>query len=234
MKVWVNSVLSVLFFNPSDIPDKAAFVSGFRDRTKVFDGDPMILPIGNAPPNVPRIAMKSRDGSHVCEVGLDRLSFAYNDTKNRRAAIDTIYPEYRQTLDRVVQAALAGISSPIQRLGFVTRHIVETGPGASGWFRSVYLHSDRVPEAFEAHLNLLHRFEMEAFHVNRWLKIRTLRDQQNPDVDPAVGVEIDINTIPEKGGVFDRSTVMAFYLEGFDRAEKDLQEYVLDFASEEG
>ena len=228
MQISVGSLLSVLFYSPHDIPNKAAFVSNFLDYTTVFDADPMILPIGNAPPPVPRIVMKSRDDRYVCEVALDRLSFAYHDAHQQRRTLDSLYPEYRDILHHVALAALAGINVPIVRLGFVSRHLIEMDGGANEWLRQTYLREDRLPVAYETHLNMLHRFEMESFHVNRWVKIMTLRDQNDPERDPALTVEIDINTFPEDTVRFDRSAILAFYLDGFDRAEKDLKTFVTD------
>ena len=234
VKVSVNSILSVLFFPPRDIPNKADFVSRFIEHTTVFDADPMILPIGQAPPPVPRIAMKSRDGRYVCEVSLDRLSFAYHDTRKQQRPLEGIYPEYREVLHHVILATLAGLRPSVVRLGFVTRNLVECGEGANEWLRQTYLRPDRLPAGYETHVHILHRLEMESFRVNRWLKIWSLRDQADPERDPAVAVEIDINTLPEREGRFDRSAILAFFLEGFDRAEKDLKTYVLDLlASDE-
>jgi hypothetical protein len=227
MLVSVNSILSVLFFRPYDIANKASFVNAFLEHTKAFDGDPMILPIGNAPPPVPRIVLKNREGSFVCEVALDRLNFSYVDVANRKRSLESLYPEYRKILDLVTQAAVAGVPSPVIRMGFVTRHLIETGEGANLWFRDTYLNTQRLPAAWETHLNFLERFEMESFPVNRWIKMRTLRDQQNPEVDPAVLAEIDINTFAENAGPYDHSAILAFYLEGFARAEEDLRTYVL-------
>jgi hypothetical protein len=229
MQVSVSSILSVLFFAPRDVANKAAFVSHFTEATKVFDADPMILPIGNAPPQVPRIVMKSRDGRYVCEVALDRLSFAYHDAKKQKRTLESLYPEYRDVLHHVIVAAMAGLSCPIVRLGFVTRHLIELGDGANEWLRQTYLRLERVPAAHETHLHLLHRLPMESASVNRWIKIWTLRDQQNAERDPALAVEIDINTIPEANRRFDRSEIVAFFLDAFDRAEKDLKAYTLDF-----
>jgi len=235
MQVSASQILSVMFFPPRDIPNKATFVSNFLDYTEVFDADPMILPIGNAPPPVPRIVLKSRDERYACEVALDRVSFAYNDTRNQRRTLDALYPEYREILHHVVLATLAGIGSPIVRLGFVTRHLVEIGESANEWLRQSYLRTERLPTAYETHLNLLHRFEMESFRVNRWIKLWTVRDPNDPERDPAVMVEIDINTFPEESARFDRAAILAFYLDAFDRAEKDLRAYALDYlAKDEG
>lgn len=232
MQVSTSQILSVLFFPPHDIPNKAAFVSNFIEYTKVFDADPMILPMTNAPPPVPRVVLKSRDERFACEVALDRLNFVYNDTLNQRRSLDSLYPEYREILHHVVLGALAGFNVPILRLGFVTRHVVATGDGANEWFCQTYLRPDRLPAAYETHLNMLHRFEMDSFQVNRWIKLWTLRDQADAAHDPAVAVEIDINTFPENTTPFDRAAILSFYLEGFDRAGKDLKAYVLDFLGE--
>ena len=224
----VRSILSVLFFPPRDIPHKAAFVNNFLEYTKVFDADPMILPIGNAPPPVPRIQMKSRDGRFGCEVALDRLSFAFNDVRNEKPTLDALYPKYRDVLNHVVLATLSGIGAPVVRLGFVTRHLLELSEGANEWLRETYLRTDRLPVAFETHVHLLHRLKMESFPVNRWLKIWTVREQDAPERDSAVVVEIDVNTLPEQDQPFDRSTILAFFLDAFALTEQDLKAYVLD------
>ncbi|KPL06105.1 hypothetical protein AMJ85_10670 [candidate division BRC1 bacterium SM23_51] len=229
MQVSVSSILSVLFFAARDIPNKAEFVSNFLEYTKVFDADPMILPIRNAPPPVPRITMKSRDGRYVCEVGLDRLSFAHHDVGKQKPTLDDLYPKYRDTLHHVILGTLAGIASPIVRLGFVTRHLVELGEGANEWLRQTYLRTDRLPGAYETHLNMLHRIELESFRANRWIKVWTLRDQQHPERDPAVAVEIDINTPPNEKRAFDRSAILAFFLDAFAQTEQDLKTFVLAF-----
>lgn len=227
--MFTESVVSVLFFQPRDIPNKAAFVSNFIEYTKVFDADPMILPITNAPPPVPRIAMKSRDGRFVCEVALDRLSFAQHDVAGKRQTLEQIYPQYRELLNRVVLAAMAGLASPVVRLGFVTRHIAELGRSANEWLREAYLRAESLPPAHETQLGFLHRFEMESFAVNRWVRIRTLREKKDPSHDWALSVEIDINTPPEAGRRFDRAAILAFFLEAFDRAERDLRSHLPDF-----
>lgn len=233
MQVSVRSVLSVLFFPPRDIANKAAFVSNFQDYAKVFDADPMILPIGNAPPQVPRITMKSRDGRYACEVALDRLSFAYNDATDEKPTLEALYPKYRDILNHVVLATLSGVGSPIVRLGFVTRHLLEIGGGANEWLRDTYLRADRLPEAFETHVNLLHRISMESFQVNRWLKIFSVREQREPQTDSGVAVEIDVNTIPEPERQYDRSAILSFFLDAFALSEKDLKAYVLDLLDAE-
>ncbi len=227
METFVQSILSALFFPPRDIPNKAAFVSGFLEQTRVFDADPMILPMGNAPPPVPRIVMKSRDERYTCEIALEHLHFIYNDTRQQRRTLDSLYPEYRETLHRAVVAAMAGIGAPIVRLGFVTRHIIEPGESANQWMRKTYLQGSRIPEAFETHLHVLHRFEMEAFRVNRWIKLWTLRDPQHPENDPAAMLEMDVNTLPEPGVQFDRSAIVDFYLNAFDQTEKGVKQFLL-------
>ncbi len=227
METFVHSILSALFFPPRDIANKAAFVSGFLEQTRVFDGDPMILPMGNAPPPVPRIVMKSRDERYACEIALEHLHFTYNDTRQQRRTLDSLYPEYRDVLHRVVVAALAGIGAPVMRLGFVTRHVIEPGESANEWMRQNYLQGDRIPAAFETHLHLLQRFEMETFRVNRWIKLWTLRDPQQPEKDPAAMMEVDVNTIPEPGAQFDRSAIVDFYLNAFDQTEKDVRQFLV-------
>jgi len=233
MQVSVGSIVSVLFFPPRDIPNKAAFVSNFLDYTKVFDADPMILPIGNAPPPVPRIAMKSRDGRYACEVALDRMSFTYQGAGKEKRTLDSLYPPYRDILHKVIVAALASLGAPIVRLGFVTRHLVEIEGSSNEWMRESYLRADRLPPADETHLNFLHRLEMESFKVNRWIRIRTLREKNPPHNDTALAVEIDINTLPDRTARFDRSAIVGFFLDAFHAAQEDLQSYVLDFFGEE-
>jgi len=86
MDFYVSNLQTAIFITNLDFSNKIGFISQLNQETdNLFDGDPIILPIPNdAPPEVPRIILKSQDDSYTLNLCQNRVDLFYNerDLKN--------------------------------------------------------------------------------------------------------------------------------------------------------
>lgn len=194
------------FFGAIDIRDPLEVGHGVRSATgDLLDGEPLMLPLpSDAPSEIPRIVLKSKDERYSCNVSGDRLDLFYRDKKPSRRWID-LRDEYFQHLCAISHTLAETLRTTITRLGSIAEFEVPTSTSPSLTIRRTYLKEGILPGEKEIQLAVLQQQSWEAVEINRWVRLRGKEEES------VLRVVIDINTIPEKKYDFDVASTESFY-----------------------
>ena len=187
----------------------------------LLDGEPLVLPLpSDAPSEIPRIVLKSKDERYSCNVSGDRLDLFYRDKKPSQKWID-LRDEYFQHLSAISHTLVETLRTTITRLGSIAEFEVPISTSPSLTIRKAYLKEGILPGEHEIQLGVLHRESWETIEINRWLRLR------GKEGESALRVVIDINTIPEKKYDFDVEGIESFYNQVSNFFIADLEKIVL-------
>lgn len=171
----------------------------------LLDGEPLVLPLpSDAPSEIPRIVLKSKDERYSCNVSGDRIDLFYRDKKPSRKWIE-LRDEYFQYLLPILPTLVEALRTTITRLGSVAEFEVPIGTSPSLTIRRAYLKEGILPGEHEIQLGVLHRQSWETLEINRWVRLG------GKEGESALRVVVDINTIPEKKYDFDVASIESFY-----------------------
>jgi len=234
----LRSLQAVLFTSPYSIEHKLAFSSEFLKHTqKIFSADPTIVTAPqNAPPNIPRIEIKSPDQSHIAQFSNNRIIFQFMDTTGAKLRLAQIFPHFSDALRQVMQCTMEYLNPRVVRLGFILRFIADLGFSANRFLSEEFLKNNPFSDAHELNLGILYKIQMDQYLINRWIRYKTLRAKNDPSIDYAMAVEIDINTLAEDMQDFTTSQIIVFYDNAFQHISSSIQNYPFfgeDFHPEE-
>ena len=119
--------------------------------------------------------------------------------------------------------------TPIWRLGFVSQFFAKLSRSANQHIVDKYIRSDMIKDTWDINVNFLHRFRMETREVNRWMKIRPIRNRKDPGDDSAMVVEIDINTMQEQQDELSQEEIDVFYEDAYLHViNQDVKKIILE------
>lgn len=171
----------------------------------LLDGEPLVLPLpSDAPSEIPRIILKSKDERYSCNVSGVRLDLFYREKNPSQKWID-LRGEYFQYLLPISHTLTETRRATITRLGSIAEFEVPISTSPSLTIRKAYLKEGILPGEQEIQLGVLHRQSWEAIEINRWVRLR------GKEGESVLRVVVDINTIPEKKYDFDVDRIESFY-----------------------
>lgn len=193
-------------FGAVDIRDPLEVAHHVRSATSdLFDGEPLVLPLpSDAPSEIPRIVLKSKDERYSCNVSGVRLDLFYREKNPTRKWID-LRNEYFQHLLAISHTLVKTLRATVTRLGSVADFEVPIDTSPSLTLRRAYLKEGILPGEHEIELGILHRQSWETIEINRWVRLR------GKEGESRLRVVVDINTIPEKKYDFNVDSIESFY-----------------------
>jgi len=213
-RLQVPSILLGLFLRKLEITDSKNLTDTLPWRLPEFDGQVQFntqLP-QNAPADVPRVRFASKDGRLSLELAPAKLQFRMvpgDLTRGENGQFNLTPKGFAESMDLFVPMATRihtvfnehyGLTA--NRVGILTELIAVVGQSSSQRMHQTFFggqpfFGERISEM---NINALSRTALEdgGRQVNRWLRITTVRGDANaPVADPAMQVQVDINTLPE-------------------------------------
>lgn len=227
-KDFILKGLQFTFFTPPfKAANQIAFVNDFIQKTdNVFSHEPQIIPLPKeAPPEIPRITLRNAEQNYVVHFSVNRMTFVFQDSQNHNPALETIYPKYRFHLSNIAQAFKSMIPIPYMRFGCVFNFLREFGEGTNSLFSERYFANNPFPDAHEIQANIHHVLTLEEWTANRWVRYRTLRKADNPQVDTGLMLEIDLNTLATVNLNAGQNETLKFFMAAKSHVENDLSAF---------
>jgi len=228
-KIILRSLEAVLFTNPYTIENKLGFASEFVKRSsKIFSHDPNIVTAPqNAPAQVPRVEIRSPDQSYIAQFANNRISLKYQDMHNLRAPLGVQFPMFLDSLTHATQSTMEFLNPRVLRLGFVIGFLADLGSSSNKYLSEEFFQNNPCSDAHEINLGILYKLSLESFSANRWVRYQTLRAQNDPSIDYAMAIDIDINTLAEVMNNYSTSEIITFYKLAYEHVNTSLRQFPL-------
>ncbi|MBU0462232.1 MAG: hypothetical protein KKD21_11745 [Proteobacteria bacterium] len=195
----------------------------------IFDGDPFILPLpADAPKEIPRITLDSKDKKYKLEIAPIRINFFRNkiDENDEIIPNDVITPAVT-----ILTQLLDSLRTPCDRIAIViARNSIKHDAAkviASHFCKDNFIEEPfNRPSEFEIHSLKKYSF-LEKFEVNSWVRIRSAHMQDKSGIiHPIINIQQDINTIAEATKIYSKDDIILFYEKIYDEFDKILKLYM--------
>ena len=211
MQYFIHSMNSVLYAS-LNLQNKLELASILHNETKiVFDGEPIILPVpDDAPSEIPRIILTSKDNEHKCHISKERVEFIYSNEANPDREVSELREQFLVTLGDIAKVVKSSWKAEVYRLGFVINSVSHYEAPVeiikTKFIREGVLNHPRRLEVF-----VLDRMTWDNLKINRGYRVSTLIKREGKEERKLLSVNFDINTIPEEKYSFDTESIVAFY-----------------------
>lgn len=224
----VKKLQTALFVRNLDLSQKLKVAEEFNEKVdNFFNGDPMILPLPeDFAPDAPRIVLKNSDGLFSCNVSSVRVDLLYHAKTMPDKKIAEIRENYIKILLPLVELLNTTYHATIYRIGFVPTFFTILDDSANDFLRTTFIREPYFENPYELGINVLHKFSLPDWEVNRWLRMYGLRKVDDPKDDRALEIIVDINTLQETNYDFNSASVRSFIDIGLKSVEDVLQKYL--------
>ena len=226
MDFFVRRVLVVLFGDIA-LADRIEVARSLNKATKnLFNGEPAILPLpDDAPLEIPRIILRSKDEKFNCHVSPRRLDFSLGQKKGENKRLEEVQDDFLSQLADIARFVKTELGVKVERLGIVVNSAMFPEESPVDFLMKKFLRSGMIMDPHELNLNFLHKFALGDFKVNRWQRFSCVSPKDKDTLEEArvLHIETDVNTVPEIKYDFSAETIPAFCSQVFIFMESDLE-----------
>lgn len=230
--LFVKSLQAAVFVPSLDLSNKIALASELVDETgKLFAGEPVILPIPpDAPSEIPRIILKSKDDYYSMNISLNRFDFYYNEQSINKGLpvrqLSEIKTSFIDKLKKTTGSIKRVSGVKIVRLGFIPTLQVKIND-ASQIVNNAFLKPKRITNnLYDLNLGILKRAKLEQLKVNIWFRINPFRKAGDKLDNKLLIIRFDINTIPEELLDLQEKKVVNFFSSAYKYIEDNISSYI--------
>lgn len=211
MRHLVRNATAALFAS-YDLTNKLDVAHSLNKKVKhIFDGEPVLLPIpSDAPPEIPRIILASRNQRYRCNVAVGRLDFLYTQAGEPDKELTDLRDEFLTVLRQIAEVVKGEWKTDVSRLGFVVESLAFPNDPLE-LIKSTFIREGalKAPRRLEVHV--LDRMTWDKLEVNRWYRLSTVVIPAATGERKALSVVFDVNTIPEERYDLGADSIIAFY-----------------------
>lgn len=186
---------TAIFLTALDLTRKLDLAVAVRKASdSLFDADPLIVPIpADAPPEIPRLQVRSRDGRWTCLVAGSRMDIVFELPPDRHGTtgFDQAVADQAVVCKSTWSALQSEYAAVGNRIGIVSLFL-GTADNAIQLVRTRFLLPSDAPEPHELQLHALHRMTLGPDGINRWTRCVASASEG------LIQLEVDINTLPEQ------------------------------------
>jgi hypothetical protein len=223
------SVQGAFFVKELDLGNPLGLAQGLNSACgNLFDGAPAVLPVPqNAPPSVPVIVLKTKDEKQVLNVAHDRLDYRQFVRGAKPATLPEVWGACDVILGQIAEYLTVKQPAAVWRLGLVVQLFAKLDYSANAHLLGAYLREGVFEGATDVHLNALHRTSVADIAVNRWIRLKPVRNKENPADDSAMIAEIDINTLAEQQTEFSHEEIEDFFGGAYDHIRTHAVQHII-------
>lgn len=200
MPIQIKQVQLVLFSSGIVVPNKTQLVNDIANvALGLFDGDPAVFPFPDeAPSNIPRIILKSKDESHILQIAPIRVDFIYNhNVKSPDSGFS--FKELFDKFQRVFNGLLQANGCQFNRVAVVTHWRTSVSEDVAKYLSSRFLKNDSpFSDVYNLELHGLTKQVIADFKTNKWIRIKSNRPEDTSEKHEYISIDSDINTVAEE------------------------------------
>ena len=221
-KFFLLSAQCAMFFHPMvslDKKEKISLLSEITDRCgTLLSGEPTILPIPlDAPPDIPRLQLNSKDNSYAYGISLKRSDLSFNQIGDPNKKLTGIPTDLFKNEEKILEIYKNDRKWNISRLAIIVNYLAELDNKTSDFISKKFIANSPVCNSIE--LSFLKKAKIDNFNINRWFRIKCVEKREN-----ALHLMIDINTLAEERLDLSAPAMMKFYENAIPYVEKETKE----------
>lgn len=226
MEIFIRRI-SVVLFGDIALSDRIEVAQSLNKAPKnLFNGEPAILPLpDDAPLEIPRIILRSKDERFGCHVSPRRLELSLTQRKGENKRLEEVQDDFLNQLANIARAVKTELRVKVERVGIVVNSAVFPEEFPVDFLMKKFLKSGTIVDPRELNLNFLHKFALGEFKVNRWHRFRCLSPEGKETLGEtdALLIETDVNTVSEIKYDFGAEQIPVFCSQVFTFMESDLE-----------
>ncbi|MFN2341461.1 MAG: hypothetical protein ABR547_09355 [Halanaerobium sp.] len=188
IKTNLEQVTSVLFFGELYTDNPLRIASKIQEKIPVFDGEPYVLPVKDAPPEVPRIILQNEKETIKLEISFQRATLIITgDAENKFEAVNDI-------LDTLVELIYNEFNWKLKRLGRYATEKIVFSDSSIKYLKNNYLQVDKFADTEQLNLHWLKKERFVGENVNLWTKINTPEGSQRKEIK----LTVDLNLVEDE------------------------------------
>ena len=210
-------VVTAVFIGRYNLADRLAKANILHQAVKdVFNGDPVLFPIPDeAPPEIPRIILASKDHKYLSTVAANRAEVIYNEQGTPNKDPLSIRDDYLKLINQFAKVFKLEWNDEILRLGLLM-NLVSFVENPVQLIMKSYIREGSMANPQQLEVHSLVRIQLDDLGVNRWCRLSSLEMPGPTGVRQALRVVLDLNTPSEEGRAFTYDAIIGFY----DRASR--------------
>ncbi len=225
----LRTLQTALFVEGLNLTDKLSLTAEIiRASNQTYSSDPVLLPMPqDAPPEIPRIILRSVDSQCVCNVALNRVDLFFN-AKEAMLQLENVPQIPHGHLQVAVTNLLRErFGARVARVGIVSNLVVEVREIPTIFLEKHYLkETAHISDTYELQLHALNRIMLDRYKIemNRWIRLSASRSQEGggPQV---LDVALDVNTLPTHRHDLDGEKLRFIFSEVLDSMSSLLKEH---------
>jgi len=233
------SIQGAFFVKELDLGNPLGLAQGLNSACgNLFDGAPAVLPVPpqgaqpggpaqQVPPHVPVIVLKTRDEKQHLNVARERIDYRHLLRGPKPVTLPEVWGMCDVILGQIAEYLTVKQPTTVWRLGLVVQLFAKLEFSANAHLLGAYLREGVFEGASDVHLNALHRTSVADIAVNRWIRLKPVRNKENPDDDSAMIAEIDINTPAERDAEFSHEEIEDFFGGAYDHIRTHAVRHVI-------
>lgn len=232
MKYFVKGLQAAIFSPGIDLTNKISFADLIVKETKdLFDGDPIILPLpADAPAEIPRIILKSKDQSYSLNVAQTRLDFQYNEQVIKDGLptkeIMELKTSFLNHTSSLVDVFMNKVGAKVVRLGFIATFQTKPSENTNEFIGKKYLvKSYATGDLYNVALAILKRISLNKELVNIWFRLNSYRKEGDSLDNKVLTIQLDINTLSDVVLNLDSISVSGFFEKTISYLINNLDKY---------
>jgi hypothetical protein len=228
MNIKIISTQLVIFSPGIVIANKLKVATAINDNLScLFDSDPVMLPLPeDAPPEIPRIQMSSKDKRYSLSIASNRIDFIFQSKEEDERLFPI--PGFFEKFLTIFQYFSENIHTQFTRSAIVTNWNIELEKISAAEFLLAKYIQGKTPivRPYELELHYLTKGTIAEFEVNKWVRIKSARKMGEPEMNSFIVFLIDINTVAEKIYEFDRNSLQRFLEQGGRITKETIEEHL--------
>lgn len=193
---FISSALCRIYFHPIISLDKNEKLDLLTKLLKkcgeLLDDEPTLLPISqDAPPNIPRLQLNSKNKSFAYGISLKNSDIQFNQIGEPSQKVTEISETLFGTVNQILSLYIREYHWKIARLALVVNYFAELNEKSSDYITSNFLCN--IPASSQVELSLFKKDKIDESNVNRWFRIKSVEKS-----DRLLHLAVDINTLQEE------------------------------------
>jgi hypothetical protein len=202
--------IHIHLFSPFDLTDSLETAKSLRSKLKdKLDGEPIVLPVpDSAPPDLPSILLKSKDGKYTCHVSSVKLELSYSEPGLPKYRLDEFKDDYLSLVGNTIDAVKFQLKSKISSIG-ITIELIALSEDPVTYLKEIYIKEGLLTSATQLGITYMDKLRWYDLQINRGYRLYagTFSDESGSKYK-MVTMYCDINTLSADKKDYDKDIAM--------------------------